>query len=509
MKSIAILSLFFASSVFSQTTGSFAIQSDNFAEIFNQYRIGKPANTPWAGSYWSFRNDGIAVSDIQGQAGISPAKKYDAFFNQSSGNGADNASTWEAREHSCDRFANDKKTQDSCNGWWGHCNAWSAAAIKEPEPRESFKAKKVDGKTESFSVADQKAYLTEMWMTSGTLFAGLTEKFTPTGKWVFDPNSAEALKKDNYGVTAYDAFWDVTPRAFFLIFTNYIGIQKMGVVIDRFTGDQVWNQPVVGYKILPINADNILPPKKDPTSGANVYPVLVQMKIYWAEDGVYEHEVSLPFDIMKESDLPMTPPLEDEKVNKHYSRRLLSFFLYFDAPVIVSADGLKIEKAGKIVGEGTWYHQTKAGRSMYSYMEMAHPDFIWLPTIVYANSSGSGNPYISQANVTALFDQKTNTPIPQAPATLSVKRVIIVNSVETSFPEIKFVKDQLEARQYFMMKQFKNIFEDLSIKQKIARSKISFNGNTAEIPVEFLQAINEATLLSSFKNYGLTDITLK
>jgi hypothetical protein len=33
-----------------------------------------------------------------------------------------------------------------------------------------------------------------------------------------------------------------------IVFTNYMGKLKLPVLLDRYTGEQVWNQPGVGYR---------------------------------------------------------------------------------------------------------------------------------------------------------------------------------------------------------------------------------------------------------------------
>src|SRR5690606_22330059 len=100
---------------------------------------------------------------------------------------------------------------------------------------------------------------------------------------------------DNFGVSNYENFWNLTPRAFFLLLTNYIGLGKSGFVIDRFTGDEVWNQPLVGYRFEKLTPDSL---GYDPDSQQHY--VQLTVTIYWAYDGVEGAFLSaVPFDINK------------------------------------------------------------------------------------------------------------------------------------------------------------------------------------------------------------------
>jgi len=392
--------------------GSFKSANTNFKNLFNNYRIGGPATAPWVGSWWAYKNNGIDYGAPENPRStekvVSPSKKFDKFHKIKDGT----TSSWEKKNHTCDNLKTEKQKK-SCQGWWGHCNAWAAAAIKENEPRKSFVKKGI-----KFNIADQKALMSELYMENYSLFVGNTDKSVETdNEWIFDKNhkkSKKIINRRNY--TAYDGFWDVTPKAFFLILTNYLGMQKVGVVIDRFTGDQVWNQPLAGYRLLPIAKSNIKYPKVK--NGKKVYPVLLKANIYWAEDGVWEHEISDPFNYEKDTNDNFM--IGDFAVSHHYKGRSLAFYLYFDAPVTVTSDGKLIKSAGRIVGDGIWYHQTKSGKSVYLKNNInfndTHPDFIWFPTKVNDQSGRNyRNPEVNSTKVSAIM-KVGEEPIPPPPA---------------------------------------------------------------------------------------------
>gem|GEM_PF-1713434 len=402
----------------SVSSQDFRIKSSDFKSIYNDYRVRQPKNVPWAGSYWAYGTNGIAIKLADGK---SPAGEYDALFNSTS-------EAWEKENHSCDQYTGE--TKKGCESWWGHCNAWSSAGIKELEPRAPLTYR---GKT--LSVGDQKAWITELWMDSGSLFTGRTNKSVKTGAWVKDSNSSTARERLDYGTgNNYDAFWDVSPRQMFLIFTNYVGLLEQGVVIDRFTGEEVWNQPIVGYRILPIKESDVLAPE---TRGrSTLYPVRVQMKIYWAHDGVAEEHVTKPFDINRTGDSEWV-----ENFGEDYDGRYLAFKLFFDEPLIM--DNGKVSSVGKIVGDGIWAHQEKPPHSL-DELNKGHPDFIWAPLELEQYASNS-NPFIREANVRAALDGRSSGPVETADSPMPPKRTLKFS--KTSFEGLEgpeAIKDQIK-----------------------------------------------------------------
>jgi len=384
-----------------QEFGSFAVENTNFKQLFNNYRVASPDKIPWVGSWWAYKRNGTTYNGMYGDNSrqLGPTQKFDKFFRL--GNKATN---WEARNNTCDN-QKDPKMKKSCQGWWGHCNAWAGAAIIEAEPRENFLSVSSTGEKIQMTVADQKAYLTELYMETNSSFVG--KRVNAEGSdWVFNKRhpTAKTLKDPRYpgSATNYDVFWDVTPKQLFFIFTNYIGVRRVGLIIDRYTGSQVWNQPMAGYRILPIHQNDIQKPEI--REGKKVYPVKVRMKMYWAEDGVGELEISKSFDINRTSD----EFNYKEEYNKHYSGRSLAFYLFFDSQVRVSSDGKRVLSAGRIVGDGVWYHQTAEGaKSWKGVIENTHPDFIWLPNEIISKTKGrSRPPALTDERVRNLFSQK-------------------------------------------------------------------------------------------------------
>lgn len=369
------------------------IVSQDFASLFNQFRYAQPAEVPWAGSYFAYAHNGIGVG-IENGYGIKEKGEKSAsyFYDQLYNNGQLMAHDYEVKNHSCDNL--DPSLKDGCESWWGHCNGWSAAAIKEKEPRETL-----DFRGKSFEVGHQKALLTELWLTANSSFIGNTQKRRETGAWIYDNNDPDAK-----------AFWDVTPRQAALTFMNQVGAMKTGIVVDRFTGEQVWNQPIVGYRFLPIRLEDL---GKQNFQGKEFYYAQLRMKIFWANDNVLPGHISNKFSIQETSDEEYSDNLPPD-----YAQRLLKFKLFFDAPLVVDSTGTKIQSSGRIVGDGLWDAQENPVSNPI-YLNQSHPDFIWQPQSAYIDfSRGYGNPYIGveQIHEVAMASRTpTPPPAPQPP----------------------------------------------------------------------------------------------
>jgi hypothetical protein len=517
------LILLMTSTASAAATGNFAITNNDFKEIFNNHRYATPKNIPWAGSYWAYGRDGLSHMSIKGQLNNPPAMKYDAYWGVT--DSEKNTHFYEMESHSCSQFNDDPVTQKSCEGWWGHCNAWAAAAIKEPEPRTNFISKNQNGQEFEITVADQKGLLSELWMSSGSLFAGDTHKgvttnnlengyLSGTKEWIFDENDGEGQKRTRSGATAYQAFWDVTPRTFFLIFTNYVGIKGTGVVIDRFTGDQVWNQPIVGYRILPIQAADIKEVEVS-KNGQKRYPVLIKMKMFWAEDGVHEYEVSDKFTIDKTDDKirrDFRGQYEEEKFGHHYTGRLLQFILFFDSALEISDKGTRIVNAGNIVGEGMWGHKTRVGASQIANMDNAHPDFIWLPTNV-SDQTGNRNPLVKNKYVRYIWDNKvgqgsvnsTNDSNRTILDTTATKAILTLINYNESFPRLIGIEDdQLSLKKRYIAHMISKALEREGITAIFTNTdEIKLENTKAIVTLNFANAVNLKSVSKILSDSGI------
>ncbi len=238
--------------------------------------------TPWTDTYWPYYQDGINVrwqknvpmDEASGWSGLSPAEKYDIAFknwtpdanflelkpfdtddctfdadyyaslgpvaswthtNKGLGrmtDGVDGDRDGVADADECAQTNdNGKKDFDGAETWWGICHAWAPAALMEDEPLAPVTRNGV-----TFEVSDLKAYLTQQWdRTNAYLVGGRCNE--------------NELERDDNGRIIRDECRDLNAGSWHVLVTNFIGVNKKGMVIERTTNYEVWNQPLFGYKI--------------------------------------------------------------------------------------------------------------------------------------------------------------------------------------------------------------------------------------------------------------------
>ncbi len=161
---------------------------------------GSAAKTPWTGYWWPYLSS--YTYKLYNDPG--PMKKYD----QATGSASYD---WEYANH---------RTTDSSASWWGHCQAWSAAAIMEPQPY----ATTVNGV--SFSQDDVEGLYSETWTRHTGYMYGTRYRS---------------------GGTSDASYIDIYPASFDRQVRYWIGEQKTPVMMDFTTGYEVWNYPVYAY----------------------------------------------------------------------------------------------------------------------------------------------------------------------------------------------------------------------------------------------------------------------
>jgi hypothetical protein len=293
----------------------------NFATLINKYTQGKIEPTPWAGYWWPYTSNGIA-SGGSGGLGGSPAGKYDAARGNTT-----HAQEWEVRKHGAG--------VPQVQGWWGHCNGWCAAAALFKEPHEAVTVNGI-----SFGISDLKGLITEAGMSTSADFFG--------------------ERVDNFDNLESPKYWDTIPNQYFLVLTNYIGIKKQAVLIDRYTGHQVWNQPLAGYRFEYPKPSDYLGPSPD---APNVYRINVASRIWWMDDAVPADYQTQPFNF------------QDDETG--VGSRELRMEVWLDGPVVFDSSGkivssgniIVTNKDGHLVG-GTWRVEPSSD---------AWPDYMWVP----------------------------------------------------------------------------------------------------------------------------------
>ncbi len=244
-------------------------------------------------------------------------------------------------------------------GWWGHCNAWAAAALMEEEPARRGTVEH-EGRSVEVTPGEAKALLTEGWMEHHSSFHGSRHD---------DPeNKADEV-----------TYADLTASGFHVYFGTQLGLRQKGFVIDRFTGSEVWNQPVRSYvwsveKLY--QGDEAVEKEIFQTEynaydgkGARrslgkkrVYPVQVTASIHWVTDGL-PHEVATVDNMLADA-WPTNSSEMHRLWGNQIEMRTLTYTLDLDKPME--------EPTAVVIGDGAWSHALASDNH-------AHPDFVWQP----------------------------------------------------------------------------------------------------------------------------------
>lgn len=239
--------------------------------------------------------------------------------------------------------------------WWeGICHGWAQAAINYPEPQPIVYRNKAGIKV-PFGASDVKALLAmhEAYNYKGEKFAFAGRRCRVNGKV-----EGEADNRDRPEHRAFPApelanspdCVDVNAGAFHVIITNMIGLLGKGFVadIDRF--NDVWNQPIYGYKYQVVAQEN----------GSGMSSVAKRLRIkldmtYGEELKFHTPQLAAEGHLNFVSKKPVT--------NTKHQKFLTRTYEYW----------VELNSSGNVTG-GEWITQTR-------------PDFMWL----YARSQNFKN----------------------------------------------------------------------------------------------------------------------
>jgi hypothetical protein len=168
---------------------------------------------PWSGWYWPLPQY-ETLPNMYDPNG--PLEKYDAYVLATRGNNP-GALEWELDKHA------------SGEGWSGHCHAWAAAAIFEPEP------KAVTREGIKFTQDQVEGLLTETYNSPG---------------WKYWGTPCEDCSQTS------TQFQDVTPADLDMVMREYMGNQRKNVILDIDPGTPIWNYPAYKYaRTAVVNGD--------------------------------------------------------------------------------------------------------------------------------------------------------------------------------------------------------------------------------------------------------------
>lgn len=117
-------------------------------------------------------------------------------------------------------------------GWIGACHGTAPAAIKHERPRKSLIVRTYhEGLPLEFFPSDIKMLLAHAWATYGGFSAMVGTRCNGSGISCFDTN----------------------PASFHITLMNLLARHEETLIIDASSREEVWNRPIVGYKIRFIN----------------------------------------------------------------------------------------------------------------------------------------------------------------------------------------------------------------------------------------------------------------
>jgi len=353
-----------------------------------EFQTGEAEQTPWPSDYWSYYEDSINVR-YAGEGTLSPVEKYDVAFNNWTPNmelkpmdvSADcedglikdkhdeyyaqlgPAAKWQHENKGNYKARNgidddgDGKTDecdddyDGIETWWGLCHAWVPAAILEAEPQHSVTVNGVE-----FSVSDIKALLIASYDRSSAHMLG--------GRC-----NAKEVERDDQGRALLAECRDTNAGSFYVVITNMLGKMKRAFAEDRTAGYQVWNQPILAYRILKeeeLTEEQAMEKLEHP--GKKFH------EVFDSPEAVTWRYVKMDVDYITESSADEDGPLAGN----------ISTYTRTDHYEMV----LEIDGDGNVVG-GEWMN----------YSMSTHPDFLWLPIRAYY-----GNPSMPLAQVKTLLE---------------------------------------------------------------------------------------------------------
>ncbi len=349
--------------------------------------VGK-APMAWADTYWPSYELSTNVR-WQNRTTKSPLEKYDAAFNNAPGCAAQPDTTcgptakakWDqyftcagpaAKWHMknfqninqmFDGINNDSKGGvDDCSssddegpqGWWGLCHAWTPASLLEPEPQHA-----VTYAGQTWEVADIKALIITLYDRTDSIMLG--------GRC-----NAQTIEH-NGTVSGNETCQDVNPGALHVVLTNFIGINDLPVIEDRTASSEVWNQPLVGYRVT----------KQAPITIAKALTCVGGTGTKWTYNTSAKSlvEVELETDYLTEGSASTRPLGMDDYVSHDQYHYIL-----------------ELGSTGKIIG-GRYCTDSATD----------HPDFLWTAKGVSTSSYGR-NPNVALDKVRTLINLSITPP---------------------------------------------------------------------------------------------------
>lgn len=238
------------------------------------------------------------------------------------------------------------KTYSPRDLWWeGICHGWSQAAANYPEPDKTVVTNK-DGIKVPFGASDVKGLLSmhDSFNSKG-LYVRVGARCAAVGKVPGEESENDVVKTPPSAKEANrPECQDVNAGAFHVVLASMIGLNSQGFVADVDRFNDVWNQPVTGYKSQIVGEVALTP--NDVKNG-------VAKKIQVKTDMTYSDELEFfseerakegILSFVSKEPVTKTPAQVSDVLNYEYV--------------------LELDAAGNIIG-GEWLTETR-------------PDMIWM-----------------------------------------------------------------------------------------------------------------------------------
>jgi hypothetical protein len=311
---------------------------DGFNYEFHELRTsGYADRMPWPGYYWPAFRDSINYR-WDGPDSRSPAAKYGLAFGKSDIEdrvsqefGADSLEGKScSRSSDCPNFKGSvcarrrgEKYGVCAEEWFGICHAWAPASILEKEPKHGVNYGGV-----RFEIQDIKA-LVSLAYTEG-----------------LDVRRVSLRCNEQGGAHAEEqACKDTNPGTFHVAVANLLGERGQAFIHDRTYDYEVWNLPVIGYRVV----------RNDEVSASTANDMLGTGggDYKFNDEAVELRRIRLRLDWLSASTADANGVFAGD-----------DWFVMTDTYDYI----LEIDDVGRIIG-GEWVGGSRK----------RHPDFLWLP----------------------------------------------------------------------------------------------------------------------------------
>jgi len=382
-------------------------------ESMGGLRAGAMPVTPWSDSYWPDGQGGIAspyadssfpdmiifprvnMSSFRRSREslwpratsltadeidvLSPAEKYDLLVGDTEFTLA--RSVWEGidyRHHHTPDLDESGRIRTDENGniiyrprgtpltptWAGICNGWAAAALSLPRPNHTVTLSSPFGQTITFYPADIRALASHLWARSSINTATVSAGGPPVIRHAGVRCNESPVRRDSGGRPKNEDCADVDPGVWHLSVLNKLGVDQVGLVIDKNFKGGVSNHPVYFYEYHYFNPET----GKDGDFASSLVPFSEVRRDPYADyrspDAVYMIGVEMQaksLEWIKRTHEHIFTVANDKTTDEEYM-----YDLELDADM-------------RVVG-GEWRFLKKNRKPFNFGLRMAsHPDFIWAP----------------------------------------------------------------------------------------------------------------------------------